>query len=83
MKTSKKDQIKGGDNGVYDELFVKIPVTDKVYVIYAKDSTAAEVRVFNVIDYHQVELPVRIEHIKNPDNLLRVVRLSQVNCLRT
>lgn len=42
---------------------VEAPVTDRAYQISVVNGTAVNVCVFNVSDYHQVDLFVRIERM--------------------
>lgn len=57
-------------------------VADKGDAISAENVNAGSARVFNVNDYHQIDIFLGIEQIEDPNSLLHDVSLSHVASLR-
>lgn len=73
----KRAECQDGD----DFEIVKVPVTDRADATSIENSIAVRFRVFNMSDYHQKDLFVRVEQTENPDIPLRDVKLSHVPLL--
>lgn len=53
-------------------------MTDTADAMFVENGTAVNDRVFNIADYHQTSLFLRIEQIEDPSIPLRDVSLSHV-----
>lgn len=81
-KRSEKDQKEEENQGVYDMEIVEVPRTNKTDAVSDKNYNLVNVFVFNVSDYHQSDLFVRIGCIASTDIHLRDISLSHVTMLR-
>lgn len=61
---------------------VEVPLTDTVDTMSVENGTSVNFRFFNISDYHQTVLFVRIEKIKDPHITLPDISLSLVTSLR-
>lgn len=80
--TSEKGRTEEQDKGRDDTEIVGVLMTDKADAMYVENSTAINVRVVDLNNYHRAALFVIIEKVENSNIPLHDVSLSHVTSLR-